>query len=207
VKLKHRGKNEPTFFLPRILFLAVFFVAGTFLGQVFARRVSVAVGQELTEYLRQYILTEHDHSVQMVLSAVVLYLRYPFLAVLFGFASIGVLLIPGMTVLFGFLVSFSVSCFTAAFGMEGIFLALAAYGIRCVVTLPCYFLLAVPALENAVVLAQLSFGRRQHGMALRLGRSWWIRLLICLVILLLGVCVDFMISPLLLQWGMEQFLL
>jgi len=206
VKLKHRGKNEPTFFLPRILFLAVFFVAGTFLGQVFARRVSVAVGQELTEYLRQYILTEHDHSVQMVLSAVVLYLRYPFLAVLFGFASIGVLLIPGMTVLFGFLVSFSVSCFTAAFGMEGIFLALAAYGIRCVVTLPCYFLLAVPALENAVVLAQLSFGRRQHGMALRLGRSWWIRLLICLVILLLGVCVDFMISPLLLQWGMEQFL-
>jgi len=207
VKLKHRGKNEPTFFLPRILFLAVFFVAGTFLGQVFARRVSVAVGQELTEYLRQYILTEHDHSVQMVLSAVVLYLRYPFLAVLFGFASIGVLLIPGMTVLFGFLVSFSVSCFTAAFGMEGIFLALAAYGIRCVVTLPCYFLLAVPALKNAVVLAQLSFGRRQHGMALRLGRSWWIRLLICLVILLLGVCVDFMISPLLLQWGMEQFLL
>ena len=207
MKLKHRGKNEPTFFLPRILFLAVFFVAGTFLGQVFARRVSVAVGQELTEYLRQYILTEHDHSVQMVLSAVVLYLRYPFLAVLFGFASIGVLLIPGMTVLFGFLVSFSVSCFTAAFGMEGIFLALAAYGIRCVVTLPCYFLLAVPALENAVVLAQLSFGRRQHGMALRLGRSWWIRLLICLVILLLGVCVDFMISPLLLQWGMEQFLL
>jgi len=206
VKLKHRGKNEPTFFLPRILFLAVFFVAGTFLGQVFARRVSVAVGQELTEYLRQYILTEHDHSVQMVLSAVVLYLRYPFLAVLFGFASIGVLLIPGMTVLFGFLVSFSVSCFTAAFGMEGIFLALAAYGIRCVVTLPCYFLLAVPALKNAVVLAQLSFGRRQHGMALRLGRSWWIRLLICLVILLLGVCVDFMISPLLLQWGMEQFL-
>lgn len=206
MKLKHRGKNEPTFFLPRILFLAVFFVAGTFLGQVFARRVSVAVGQELTEYLRQYILTEHDHSVQMVLSAVVLYLRYPFLAVLFGFASIGVLLIPGMTVLFGFLVSFSVSCFTAAFGMEGIFLALAAYGIRCVVTLPCYFLLAVPALENAVVLAQLSFGRRQHGMALRLGRSWWIRLLICLVILLLGVCVDFMISPLLLQWGMEQFL-
>lgn len=207
MKLKHRGKNEPTFFLPRILFLAVFFVAGTFLGQVFARRVSVAVGQELTEYLRQYILTEHDHSVQMVLSAVVLYLRYPFLAVLFGFASIGVLLIPGMTVLFGFLVSFSVSCFTAAFGMEGIFLALAAYGIRCVVTLPCYFLLAVPALKNAVVLAQLSFGRRQHGMALRLGRSWWIRLLICLVILLLGVCVDFMISPLLLQWGMEQFLL
>lgn len=207
MKLKHRGKNEPTFFLPRILFLAVFFVAGTFLGQVFARRVSVAVGQELTEYLRQYILTGHDHSIQMVLSAVVLYLRYPFLAVLFGFASIGVLLIPGMTVLFGFLVSFSVSCFTAAFGMEGIFLALAAYGIRCVVTLPCYFLLAVPALKNAVVLAQLSFGRRQHGMALRLGRSWWIRLLICLVILLLGVCVDFMISPLLLQWGMEQFLL
>lgn len=207
MKLKHRGKNEPTLFLPRILFLAVFFVAGTFLGQVFARRVSVVVGQELTEYLKQYILTEHEHSVQMVLSAVVLYLRYPFLAVLFGFASIGVLLIPGMTVLFGFLVSFSVSCFVAAFGMEGVFLSLAAYGIRCVVTLPCYFLLAVPALENAVVLARLSFGRRQHGMALRLGRSWWMRLLICLVILLLSVCVDFMISPLLLQWGMEQFLI
>ena len=204
MKLKHRGKNEPVSLLPRILFLAVFFVIGTFLGQVFARRVSIGIGLELTQYLEQYLLTKDEYSLRSIFSVAVLYLRYPLLAVLFGFSSIGIFLIPGMAILFGFLLSFSVSCFMVAFGAEGMFLALAAYGIRCAVTLPCFFLLAVPALGNAVLLARLSFGRGQHGMAIHLGRDWWILLLVCSVILILGVCVDLMVSPLFLQYGMDH---
>ena len=111
MKLKHRGKNEPVSLLPRILFLAVFFVIGTFLGQVFARRVSIGIGLELTQYLEQYLLTKDEYSLRSIFSVAVLYIRYPLLAVLFGFSSIGIFLIPGIAILFGFLVSFSVSCF------------------------------------------------------------------------------------------------
>ena len=73
----------------------------------------------------------------MVLSALVLYFRYPLLAFLLGFASIGIVLLPCLTVAFGFFLSFSVCCFTAAFGPGGVLVALAVFGLRCLVTRPC----------------------------------------------------------------------
>lgn len=88
---------------------------------------------------------ETDGPPPRALSAVVIYFRYPLLAFLLGFASIGVVLLPCVTVAYGFFLSFSVCCFTAAFGAGGVLLALAVFGLRCVVTLPCYFLLAVPS--------------------------------------------------------------
>lgn len=48
-----------------------------------------------------------------------------------------------------FFLSFSVCCFTAAFGVDGILLAFAVFGLRCMVTLPCYLLLAVSSWEAA----------------------------------------------------------
>lgn len=76
---------------------------------------------------------------QAMLSALVLYYRYPLFAVLLGFASIGVALLPCLTAAFGFSLSFSVCCFTASFGGNGVLLALAVFGVRCAVTLPVFF--------------------------------------------------------------------
>ena len=102
------------------------------MGQVLAGKVPDATGQELTEYLRGYVALEAGVTPQAMLSALVLYYRYPLFAVLLGFASIGVALLPCLTAAFGFSLSFSVCCFTASFGGNGVLLALAVLecGVR-----------------------------------------------------------------------------
>ena len=128
--------------LPRLLLLALFFLAGVLLGQVLSGRVPDTTGDELRRYLEDYVRLggEGAPTVQTALSALVIYFRYPLFAFLLGFASIGVVLLPCVTAAYGFFLSFSVCCFTAAFGVDGVLLALAVFGLRCMVTLPCYFL-------------------------------------------------------------------
>ena len=157
--MKQRGNGGQPSPLPRMLLLALFFLCGVFLGQVLAGRVPSVAEDELTAYLRQYVTLDSGVSSKTILSTILLYVRYPLLAALLGFASIGVVLLPGVTMAFGFFLSFSVSCFTAAFGTDGIVLALAVMGLRCIVTLPCYFILAVHSWGSSAGLASLSFGR------------------------------------------------
>ena len=107
--------------LPRLLLLALFFLAGVLLGQVLSGRVPDTTGDELRRYLEDYVRLggEGAPTVQTALSALVIYFRYPLFAFLLGFASIGVVLLPCVTAAYGFFLSFSVCCFTAAFGVDG----------------------------------------------------------------------------------------
>lgn len=194
--------------LVRLLFLALFFFAGIVLGQVFSAQVPNATGDELKRYLTDFLKVEGggELSTRTALSAAVLYFRYPLAAFLLGFASIGILLLPFVTGVFGFFLSFSVCCFTAAFGSDGILLALAVFGLRCAVTLPCYFLLAVPSLEHSMALVSLSFGKGRRAMPVVYGREWWKRLAVISGVLLAGMCAELMLAPWFLQQLLERML-
>lgn len=201
---KRREMTEWRRPLARLLFLALFFFAGIVLGQVFSSRVPNATGEELARYLTDFLKVEGggDLSPQAALSAAVLYFRYPLFAFLLGFASIGVLLLPFVTGIFGFFLSFSVCCFTAAFGSDGVLLALAVFGLRCAVTLPCYFLLAVPSLERSMALVSLSFGKGRRSAPVVYGREWWERLAVISGVLAAGMCAELMLAP----WFLRQLL-
>ena len=188
-----------------LVLLALFFLFGILLGQVAARQVLTEAGAELNRYLEGYLLLDIPCDWRAAVSALVLYLRFPLLAALLGFASVGVLLIPITAAAMGWLLSFSVCCFTAAFGPHGVLLSLAVFGLRCAVTLPCFFLLAVPAMETSGALAALSFGRGRHTAAVTYGIVCH-RLCVCVPVLLAGVCVDVWLSPWLLQQMLEQIL-
>lgn len=194
--------------MSRLLFLALFFFAGILLGQVFSSRVPDTTGDELARYLKDFLkVGEEDPSPRAALSAAVLYFRYPLAAFLLGFASIGVLALPLMTGAFGGFLSFSVCCFTASFGPDGVLLALAVFGLRCMVTLPCYFLLAVPALERSAALACLSLGGGRRAAPALYGREWWGRLAVVAGVLLAGVCADLMLTPWFLRQLLERMLI
>ena len=141
-----------------------------------------------------------------VMSALVSSCREPRLACLRGFPSRGVLRRPWGTVAYGFFLSFSVCCFTAAFGSDGVLLALAVFGLRCAVTLPCYLLLAAPAWGTSAALASLSFGRGRRSAPVAYGRSWWLRLGVTSAVLFAGMCADMILSPWLLQLALERIL-
>ena len=192
--------------LLRLILLALFFLAGVLLGQVLAGRVPAETGEELRRYLESYLRLGAEPSPRTAASAVVIYFRYPLLAFLLGFASIGVALLPLLTAAFGLFLSFSVFCFTATFGGEGVLLALAVFGLRCLTTAPCYFLLAVPSWETAAGLAAVSFGSGRRTAPVVYGRACWKRLGICCLVLAAGVCGELTLSPWLLRLLLERLL-
>ncbi len=203
--LTGRGRPSP---LLCLMLLAAFFFAGVILGQVLAGRVPNETGAELDRYLKDYVRMDGvaQPSAGVVFSTLVIYFRYPLLAFLLGFASVGVLLLPCVTVAYGLFLSFSVCCFTAAFGGNGVLLALAVFGLRCLVTMPCYFLLAVPAWGTSAALAAVSFGRGRRTGPVVYGKSCWMRLGMTVTALLAGVCVELVLSPLLLRLVLEHVL-
>ena len=208
MKWKRRNREERSPFLPRLLFLAAFFLSGVVLGQVLVGQVPDETGTELNRYLESYLSLEDSGLTPGDLWAgLLLYGRYPLLAFLLGFASIGVVLLPLTSAAFGFFLSFSVSCFTAAFGLDGVLLALGVFGLRCAVTLPCYFLLAVPALRTSSALASLSFGRGRRAAAVTYGREHWRRLAVCSGVLAAGLCVDLFCGQRLLRLLLERLFL
>lgn len=203
---KKQGKDGQSPPLSRLLFLALFFLSGVFLGQVLSGRVPDSTGDELGRYLTDYLRLggEAGCTADTALSAAVIYFRYPLLAFLLGFTSLGVILLPCVTAAYGFFLSFSVCCFTAAFGADGVLLALAVFGLRCAVTMPCYFLLAVPSWGTSAALASFSFSRGRRSAPVFYDRGYWIRLGAAMAALLAGMCADLFLSPWLLRLMLER---
>lgn len=204
MKGKRRLRSGQASFLTRILLLALFFLLGVCLGQAATRIVPDSTGVELTEYLRRYFTLENGSAEGALFPALMLYFRYPCLAVLLGFASIGVVLLPLTTVAYAFFLSFSVCCLTAAFGPSGVLLALAVFGLRCLVSLPCYFLLAAGSLETSASLMAASLGRGHTPV--RYGRAWWRRCGVCTAVLLVGACFELVCSPWILRFVLGHLL-
>lgn len=180
--------------LGRLLFLSLLFFGGLLLGQAAAVRVPEAALAELQAYLTDFFSLERRPLPEMAVSTLVLYFRYPLMAFLLGFASIGVIFLPLAGLAFGFFLSFSVCCFTAVFGSGGVLLALAVFGLRCGLTIPGFFLLAAPSLGTAAALA--GTGKRgRRSLPVVYGRACWLRLAVVCGVLLAGVLLDLMISP------------
>ncbi len=206
MKLRDHGKGGQPSLLPRLFLLALCFLAGVLLGHFFTGQLPDTIGTELDSYLERYLQVEMEVSWQAVFSVLLQYLRYPLMGVLLGFASVGVALIPLITLVIGFFMSFSVSCFTAVFGTDGVFLAAAAMGLRCLITVPCYFVLAVPAWGRSAALASLSFGRGRRVSTAIYSRAWWTWVILCFFVLLVGACADLFYTPRILQWALKRFL-
>lgn len=92
----------------------------------------------------------------------------------------------------------------ASFGGRGLLLALAFFGFRCLVTVPCFFLLAAPAMGRAAALRGLSRGRRCAAFS-ACGRGCWLGFGIVCLILCLGAWIELRLSPFLLRALLERF--
>ena len=109
------------------------------------------------------------------------------------------MLLPVLSVAQGFCLSFSVGCFARALGRGGVYLALAAFGPRCLFVLPCTLLLTVQGLSAAA--------RRRDGQKVRLTEgAYWRRVGLCGLILLIGAALELTFGPRLLQWVIARTL-
>ena len=183
-----------------------FLFLGIGAGVVCAGRISGDVERELTTYLTDYLALaqSQDLGISVVCSLTLLYLQGPVLAFLCGVCSAGILLLPLLAAAAGFFPAYAAGCLTASFGGRGLLLALAFFGFRCLVTVPCFLLLAAPAMGRAAALRGLSRGRRCAAFS-ACGRGCWLGFGIVRLILCLGAWIELRLSPFLLRALLERF--
>lgn len=81
--------------------------------------------QELSDYLHEYAQATANGQgpSASALSVGAAYFRYPAAALLLGLTAAGLVLLPVLSVVQGFFLSFSVGCFARALGRGGVYLA------------------------------------------------------------------------------------
>ena len=129
-----------------------------------------------------------------VFDVVGVYFRYPVAAFIFGFTAVGLFFIPLSLVLQGFTLAFSVASFASALGRGGLTLALAAFGLRCLIVLPITLLLSIFSLDGALCLwheRHSGHGKRKS----RYGADHYFRFAVCVIILLTGVVAELVLVP------------
>ncbi len=172
-----------------LVWLSLCFLAGAALGQVLALGAPDATALELRQLLSDY--RDAPATPKPALAA---WFRVPALAFLCGFTSLGVPLACLTAAGFGFALSFSLGCFAAAFGWEGILLSASAMGFRAFVTLPCFFLLALTSMDRAAWLFRPSGRTRPDRRAV---------VAVCAAILLAGAAADCYVTPRLLSLALD----
>lgn len=128
------------------LFLAAGVLAGFLAGRAVAPEDLLSLSRYVTGYARLNAEEPRSAGLWQVLWT---YLRYPAAAFLLGCTAWGVMLIPLTCAAQGFFLSFAVQCFAAALGKQGVVLALAALGLRCLFTIPCLLTIAADSFACA----------------------------------------------------------
>ncbi len=190
-------------FRGQLLVLCAFFSAGILLGWRFYGTIAQQSSQQLQEYLTGYseLMAHTQAAPASLVSALVLYFRYPLLIFIFGFSALGVVLIPLLCATEGFFLSFAVTSFAVSMGRDGVLLALAALGVRCLFTLPCVLFLAMEAMEAARQVGKRgSFGYRKNRSIYE--PVYFLRFGACVLFLLLGVVLEVTLVPKLFQMAL-----
>lgn len=180
-----------------VVCLSLCFLAGAGAGQALAFGVPDAAAPELRRSLADYYRNREASQVSasLALSTLLTWFRAPAVAFLCGFTSLGAPLVCLTAAGFGFLLSFSVGCFAASLGWEGVALSASVLGIRAAVTMPCFFLLSLSSMRRAAWLA----GRRSR----RPDRRACVTL--CALVLLSGAALDLYATPRLLRFALDWF--
>ena len=187
-------------FRARLLMVCFLFALGAVLGALGHGVVTVRDDQQLRAYVLQFaqVSAGADDRVASAFSVLAVYYRYALLTVICGFLTGGLLLIPLLCMMQGFSLSFSVCCFASAMGRSGVMLALAAFGVRCLIALPCTFYLAAQAMARSYDKLQTVKQKEKP----RITSDAW-PILKCFLILLFGVVTELTVVPRLLQMALS----
>ena len=180
-------------FLRYLLLTVCFFVFGIILGHIGGYRVLPEISVQVQEYLLDYVFLQKKHGIksESFLLTLIIYFRYPVAALFFSLSTLRVILVPILTIVYGFSLSIAASCLSMGLGRNGVLLAFSLLGIRCMFSLPCYFLITVPIQAHGGVLQEQYRGKRQRIHMSELGSKYLILLLDCIVVLLVGASIEY----------------
>ena len=166
----------------RLPFLCVVSSLGAVLGCVLAQLLGG--DSDLALRLHRFAMQEASGMASVyLLSAVLLYFRYPLIVLLLCHCSYSPVVIPLSLAAFGFTISFSTASLAAALGRQGVLLALSAFGIRSLLVLICVLYLSLWGFEKKDRKDEIKQGA--------FGNVFFV----CLLLLTVGVMLELTVVP------------
>ena len=158
---------------PALAVLAVSFLLGALAGCLMSTFLSGDGLESLQSYLEAF-LWEMDGAQRLEGPALAgqlwSVLRWPLFALLLGFTALGVLGLPLLFAVRGFLLAYSIAAFVRAFGSAGCLLAFLVFGVGGAVSVPVLFVLGVQGLS-----ASCRLSGRSPGEGSPYGRAYFVR--------------------------------
>lgn len=179
---------------PALAVIGISFFLGGLGGCILAACVEGSGGESLAAYLKGFLSAAREGTVSApaLLPLVWETVRWPLLAVLLGFTALGVLGLPLLFAMRGFLLSFSIASFVRMFGTAGSLLAFLVFGISGCVAIPTLFVLGLQSLTASRTLAGRFLG---EGRRVCYGRVFFVRCGLCACALAVGVLLEYFAVP------------
>ena len=154
---------------------AVPFLLGGLLGAFSCGSAAAGGAEELASYIGAYVQAALTGEAAAPGFLFLLWedLKYPAAALVLGLTAMGVVGIPVLFFLRGFLSAFALTAFTAAYGAAGAPLGFLLMGISDLVSIPALFLIGGQSMTSSgQLLSCLTQGRRVNGV---FSPSYWLR--------------------------------
>ncbi len=182
-------------YLPALAVVSVCFLAGGLAGCVLAACVSGGGGESLAGYVQGFLRAAQAGELEEPALAALVWntVRWPLMAVLMGFTAVGLLGLPVLFLVRGFLLAFSIASFVRVLGGAGCLLAVLIFGITGVVALPALFVLGVQSLTASRSLAGRVLGESRR--ASPYGRAYFLRCGSCAAACFVCVAMDYLAVP------------
>jgi hypothetical protein len=134
-----------------LLLLSAAFLLGGLAGCLLAARAGGAGAEALSAYLQGYLAAADADGVARpdVLSVLWQLVRWPLLAAALGLTPLGLLGIPLLFLVRGFLLSFAIASFFRVLGVSGLVMAFALFGLTGLLSVPVFFILGLQSFLSA----------------------------------------------------------
>lgn len=186
--------------LPALVILSVSFLIGAIAGCLLAGGVAEAENGTLATYVEGYLAAARSGALTAphLLSVLWETMRWPLLTVLLAFTALGVIGIPVLFAVRGFLLSFAVASFVRVLGGAGSILAFLLFGLTGLLTVPVLFVLGAQGFTACRILASRLVGERRR-TGVPYGRGYFLRCGLCFGALAACVCLEQTVLPALLS--------
>lgn len=134
-----------------LLLASGFFLGGVF-GCIFASSVCGNASLALSSYINEFIASIKAGTIQMpsVISSIWSIFRWPLITVLLSFSVFGIIGIPVLFFIRGFLFTFCVSSFALVLGNHGLLYAFLLLGVESFLSIPVLFLFGLQGIALSV---------------------------------------------------------
>ena len=145
--------------IPVLAVTAACFLLGGLVGCLLASHIGGGGQESLAAYVEGFLRAAQAGEITAPALASLVWdtVRWPLLALLLGFTALGLLGLPLLFAVRGFLLAFSIASFVRLFGGVGCLLALLVFGVSGALSVPVLFVLGVQGLLAARVLAGAQF--------------------------------------------------